>query len=256
MKGDALLCMFFGNEPLPILTLRAVQCGLDIQTDLKSYTALSINLSLHIGVLEIFYFFKLISAVAAGEINSLLVGGVNGQWEWLVTGSCLRFQAYESRFNFFRQLETAVEASKEGEVVASSAAWKLVKRYCSGVCKKKPDYHIIKVKHPVDIIEYKQPILDSSIEPAIRCHIQPSVQKNLDSGSVSFMAELRTITVLFVNLNTLSLGSAKKSWSFKKDQAKDTLPHMKIHNALVVMQSILFQLGGVVRQFIVGKKVN
>lgn len=53
--GDALLCMFsHKEEDMQTLTLRAVQCGLDIQTDLQVYEANGVRLTLHIGLRHLF----------------------------------------------------------------------------------------------------------------------------------------------------------------------------------------------------------
>jgi hypothetical protein len=59
------------------LTLRAIQCGLDIQSNYRVYEASGVTLSLHIGI-------------GAGDLSALLIGGVEGYWEWLVAGDCLK----------------------------------------------------------------------------------------------------------------------------------------------------------------------
>lgn len=53
--GDALICMFGGssldeNDDLATLSLRAIQCGIEIQTNLKEYdSGEGFVLTLHIG---------------------------------------------------------------------------------------------------------------------------------------------------------------------------------------------------------------
>lgn len=74
--------------------------------------------------------------------------------------------------------------------------------------------------NPVEILPYppvealpeiEAGIYDSEISdkypPALRCHVNKGVQDALDSGNNEFLAELRHITVLFVNLKNLTLHS-------------------------------------------------
>lgn len=89
------------------------------------------------------------------------------------------------------------------------------------------------------------------MESALRCHIQKGVQSSIDHGQNLFMAELRRITVLFVNLKGLNLGS-KKGNLLKLCSGSQESPHLRVQQALNCMQTILFQMGGMVRQFLVG----
>jgi hypothetical protein len=123
--------------------------------------------------------------IAAGELVALNVGGVNNNWEWLVAGLCLS------------QLDSAVEASKEGEVVVSGNAWKLVRGSCKGLLQlrnvvlffnsklegiqiKPPDWHVTEISKPVKITGFQPLVLKPAIEHALRCHIQKGVQDCID----------------------------------------------------------------------------
>jgi len=95
-----------GETDLKTLTLRAIQCGMEIQTSLYEYDSNEgFKLTLHVGI-------------GAGTIHSLHIGGVDGEWAFLVAGDPMI------------QLKTAVDNSKTGEVVVSSEAWSLVQDSC------------------------------------------------------------------------------------------------------------------------------
>jgi hypothetical protein len=134
-------------------------------------------------------------------------------------------------------------------------------------------------------------IPSGDIAAAVRCHIQRGVQATIDSGQTNFMTEIRKITVLFVQLHDLVMEHAPSTTepeptqnvnyiysciltvqdgedldkiflevNGKLSKALDSLlvkqqqsDFSQIHQALSVMQSILFHYQGTVRQFLVGK---
>ena len=54
--------------------MRAVQCGMEIQTELSEYdSGEGFVLTLHVGV-------------GTGKMKSLYIGGIDGNWEFLVVG--------------------------------------------------------------------------------------------------------------------------------------------------------------------------
>jgi class 3 adenylate cyclase len=69
--GDALLVLFThqqnSEENLEEICFRAIQCCLEIQKTYTNFRAEEITLSLHIGV-------------SAGQVSSLIVGGVDGKF--------------------------------------------------------------------------------------------------------------------------------------------------------------------------------
>jgi class 3 adenylate cyclase len=66
--GDAMLAIWPAtDESLVTATYRAAECSLAILKKLSHYVAGDVSLTLHIGV-------------AAGDLMSLHVGGVNGSW--------------------------------------------------------------------------------------------------------------------------------------------------------------------------------
>lgn len=79
--GDALICLFGSpldpSHNLKHLTLRAIRCALDIQTNCSRYQHEDVALTLHLGI-------------SSGMVTGLIVGGVDNCWEWLIAGRCLR----------------------------------------------------------------------------------------------------------------------------------------------------------------------
>lgn len=109
--GDALIVGFFdleGKETLSELTLRAVNCGLDIQEKLKEFDAGEIKLSIH-------------TSVGAGRVTTHHLGGIDNHFEYCATG------------NIFKQLEFPLSQSKSGEVCVSSEAWPVLEQFCDGL---------------------------------------------------------------------------------------------------------------------------
>jgi class 3 adenylate cyclase len=150
--GDALLVMFGepdSKEDLQITILRAVQCALDIQSSLRQYMASGVKLTLHIGI-------------GAGDLTSLLVGGVDNNWEWLVSGHCLG------------QLDSTVEASKEGEVVISDVAYQIVNGKVN-VQKRANDWLVETVTSPVAVVANGSLDVPVDIEACIRCHLYQGI---------------------------------------------------------------------------------
>ena len=221
--GDALICLWGSkteiNTPLEVLTLRAIQCGFDIQTRLDKYDSNEgFSLTLHIGI-------------GSGELYSLWVGS-NDSWEYLVSGEPLA------------QLRTAVDNSKTGEVVVSKQSWELVKNYCEGEPRDN-DFWVKKINKPVPITRTKVikgwPRLDAEV--ALRCFIPKAVQVSIDSRQLSGWGnELRISTVLFVKLNTPIQTEDKKIYL------------ATINQVLGCMQQIIFKYEGMVRQFLADDK--
>eukprot|EP01091_Cochliopodium_minus_P019822 TRINITY_DN8451_c0_g2_i1.p1 TRINITY_DN8451_c0_g2~~TRINITY_DN8451_c0_g2_i1.p1 ORF type:complete len:1067 (+),score=301.28 TRINITY_DN8451_c0_g2_i1:263-3463(+) len=98
---------YYDESSLPDVSLRAVQCGTEIQTKYPEYdSGEGFKLMLHIGI-------------GSGNLNAIHVGGVDGFWEFLVVGDPIK------------QLETAVHNSNSREVVVSSFCYNLIKNKVS-----------------------------------------------------------------------------------------------------------------------------
>ena len=212
--------MWKGSSDLTKLTLRAVQCGIDIQSKLDKYDSNEgFSLTLHIGV-------------GSGDLLSLWCGGIEDSFEYLVSGEPLA------------QLRTAVDNAKAGEVAVSSAAWNLIKSYCDGEPVEE-DYKIINIHKGVPVLSLDTikgwPRVDA--EPVLRCFIPLAVQVSVDSQhNAGWQNELRSATILFVKLNT----------PIESNDEQEYLS--KIHSVLCCMQQVIFKYRGMIRQFLADDK--
>lgn len=96
--GDALIVAFGGpyeRTSLKIITLAAIECALEIEEKLKTYTVSNtLELSLHL-------------AIGAGTLFALHLGGIDGQKEFFPAG------------NIFKQMALPLSLSDSGSVYLS-----------------------------------------------------------------------------------------------------------------------------------------
>ena len=220
--GDALICLFGGPgcaEDIATLALRAVQCGCDVQRgDLREYDSQQgFKLSTHV-------------AVGSGEINWLYLGGENSNYEHIIMGDAML------------QLETAVDQSKSGEVVVSDQVYALVSEKVAASGRGEKNFLIEDVTQPIPVAEDVAVFATADMEPGLRCFLPTSVLARIDALHMSWLAELRRVTVIFVNLTSLV-------YERGKDVQMDA-----INAVLRSMQEIVFRYEGMVRQFIVDDK--
>eukprot|EP00004_Rigifila_ramosa_P010175 TRINITY_DN2196_c0_g1_i6.p1 TRINITY_DN2196_c0_g1~~TRINITY_DN2196_c0_g1_i6.p1 ORF type:complete len:1633 (+),score=360.94 TRINITY_DN2196_c0_g1_i6:592-4899(+) len=142
--------------------------------------------------------------------------------------------------------------SESGKVVVSAQAWGLVRERCQGkpaeVKDKDKDkialcYQVSNVKIPVELAHINLPSLPCSADKAaaaVRGYIPAPVLTKIDAGQADWLAETRTVTVLFVYLPDV-----------KNDQ---TLVLDDLQRMLTSTQTILVTWDGFLRQFIIDDK--
>ncbi len=177
MAGDALIALWpvGEGETLASATLRAARCGLVAARTLQDYeVAEGIRLACKVGI-------------GAGEVASMFVGGVRDRWELLVAGDPLV------------QMGRAEHHARPGEAVLSREAWALAWQGCAGDLLEDGGVRLKGVAEPPPstIVE---PPLDPTFEAATRSFIPAAIRSRLDAGQTAWLAELRRLTVLFVNL--------------------------------------------------------
>ncbi len=167
------------SEQLTIVTHRAAQCGLAIQETLKDYHIYNqMTLSLHVGI-------------GAGEIVLLHLGGVFGRWELLVTGNPLV------------QVGLADKQAKPNEVLLSPQAWQYLQERgqvepCQGGFVR-----LVNIK-PLPPRSLQWPILPPTALSVLWSCIPRAVLNRLREGQSQWLAELRCLTILFINLPDLN----------------------------------------------------
>jgi class 3 adenylate cyclase len=215
--GDALLALWY-NGPAWLTAMCATQCGLDMQTHTAKYSADSVTLTLHIGV-------------ASGAVTGLHLGGVRMRWEYLIGGQPML------------EIAHAEAAAKSGDVVLTGRTWGLVSEHCKGrMINGEPALWLLEEIS----IKFKPPANppvdpDLSIQASLRSYIPETIRKRIDIGLSDWMAELRRVTVMFVQLTNLTFTG--------RDEETDKLQHSFTH-----MQSAIYDYSGIIRQFIIDDK--
>eukprot|EP00457_Paulinella_chromatophora_P000300 gb/GEZN01000300.1/.p1 GENE.gb/GEZN01000300.1/~~gb/GEZN01000300.1/.p1 ORF type:complete len:1587 (-),score=273.58 gb/GEZN01000300.1/:127-4887(-) len=208
-------------------TLRAAQCGLELQAAAGSYEAEGVTLTIH-------------CAVATGTVHAWHLGGYGGEWEFMIAGEP------------FVQLESGVDLSSQGEVVISKQANLRIGPYVKTLPLKKKgakqgELLLERVISP--LAKQALPPLPVELyhnmlfEDAQRKFLTRTVLDKLDTGQSNWVAELRRATVVFLNLTGLALN---------KKLRPDTA--LQVHNVFQALQAIVAQNQGYRRQFLADDK--
>src|SRR5215211_7837983 len=176
--GDGLLAVWPAtgeNQDLALATCRAGRCALTVQSALGGYQTLDgLRLSLRIGV-------------GAGEVIGLHVGGVDGRWKLLLSGAPLV------------QGGLAEQQAARGEVVVSSEAWELAQHACTGQQLAKGSVRLRTAEASMDSRPGSRPTQDFGDE-VLHAYVPEVVRARLAAGQAEWLAELRPVTPLFLNL--------------------------------------------------------
>jgi adenylate cyclase 10 len=235
--GDALIAIWptTAEAGLAYSCMLACQCALTMQEHLHNHDADGVPLTLHIGI-------------GAGEINGLHVGGVADRLEFLIAGDPLD------------QASHCEAAAKSGEVYISKQAairiTEMIELSVDRTDKKrqdkkkkekiKPDpndgfanYRLERIADAVPLpISVHLPNF-SGMKKCISPYVQPAVLGHIKSGSPDhFLAELRTVSVIFVNLD-MPYSPAKLD---------------VLQTAVKTMQTAIYNTEGTLRQFIIDDK--
>lgn len=177
--GDAVLVVWpvgHTDDDLRTVALRAAQCGLLVQTMLHNQQITeSVRLSFRVGI-------------SAGEVYTAHVGGVYGRWELLVAGDPLI------------QMGRAEHQADPGQVILSPDIWALVKENCTGSQLSTGYVALEDVQTPLAYHSAPSVTLIPKAEIALRAYIPGTVLTRLVVHQNEWMAELRRLTILFVNL--------------------------------------------------------
>ncbi len=181
--GDAILCIFcdHGSEksPLSELTRRAVECGYDIQnSSINHYNvAKDVILTVH-------------SAVSAGDLYTIHVGGSQGEWRRITQGATIS------------KLSTALANSNSGELVIAKDTFELVKPYIRAERIKEGGDYLLKgiskslpSRTPLPTVTI-EPIM----EPLMRSFIDRDVLTKMDNGQGNWISTIKTLTILFLSI--------------------------------------------------------
>ena len=172
-------------------TMRAAECALEVRKRLTNYKAEDANLYLKM-------------AVSLGKINTVHVGGEFNRWEFLITGTPLV------------ELGIANTIAQAGEILITPSAWKLIRNDCEAETIEfelkdaiAQGGHLASLNKPSSIFSSpKKPVIPVGIDNSLRPYIPGAVINRLTAGQSSWIAELRRVTVLFINLPDLDQDTA------------------------------------------------
>lgn len=179
--GDSLLALWPASEALEdleTLTLRAAQCGLAMRATLdKRSTREGASLSLRVGI-------------GTGEVTIAHVGGVSGRWIPLVTGVPLI------------ELGAISHQAEPGEVVLTTHAYARIQENVAAEPLRKGGVRLVDLL--ATIPTRTTPCLTPPPDAMLHANLPSCVLSRLMAGQTDWLAELRPITVLFVNLPDLA----------------------------------------------------
>ncbi|PDW03795.1 AAA family ATPase [Candidatus Viridilinea mediisalina] len=180
--GDGVLALWYGDEPLPILTQRAVQCGLAVQMMMAPDVWASLDDDQLIPPL------KVRVGVGAGEVTAMRLGGVFGRWELLIAGEAVK------------QAGQAEAEARSGEVVLAPLAWRLVQDGCVGEVLPSGALRLNGLTDYLPMRALALPPIVPPMADALRAFVPKAILAHTDAGQTDWLAEQRRITVLFVRL--------------------------------------------------------
>ncbi len=175
-------------------TMRAAECALEIRERLTNYKAEDANLYLKL-------------AVSVGKISTVHVGGVFNRWEFMITGAPLV------------ELGLANHLAKAGEILVTPSAWKLIRNDSLAQAMEFELKDTIAqggrlegLNKPSSVFSSsKMPVIPDGAENSLRPYIPGAVINRLTAGQSSWIAELRRVTVLFINLPDIDQDTSLES---------------------------------------------
>eukprot|EP00397_Hematodinium_sp_SG-2012_P000395 GEMP01000395.1.p1 GENE.GEMP01000395.1~~GEMP01000395.1.p1 ORF type:complete len:2128 (+),score=348.42 GEMP01000395.1:152-6535(+) len=221
-SGDALTILFDASDdgehyasacgtpscmhsPLELCIFRACACCLEIHKRLHNFHTGEgdVRLTLHIGV-------------GAGEVLMMQVGGVYGRYEYVIAGSPLE------------QISIAEPLAVSGETVLSPEAWMHVEKYVieGAPILERPEFHRLwgldNTKHTFPTVKNAAqqtapaPIILREYEvhtflALCRRFIPHPVMANLECGTFANMNEMRSVTIIFVQVQGVDVSTTEGS---------------------------------------------
>ena len=164
-------------------TMRAAECALEIREKLSNYKVENENLYLKL-------------AISTGSITTAHVGGVFNRWEFLLTGNPLV------------EVGIANNLVKADEILITPSAWRLIHNDCVADMVEfelkdaiAQGGRLKSLNKPSSVFETPlKPVIPDGAESSLRPYIPGAIINRLTAGQSSWIAELRRVTVLFINL--------------------------------------------------------
>ena len=217
--GDSLYAIWgTTEEDLPTVTRRAARCGLAVQEKLNNYEATDdVRLGMKVGI-------------GAGDMLTMHVGGMYDRWEFLMAGPPLV------------QMSLAEGQAQAGDVVLSPEAWGFIEEGCTGDALAEGCVRLESIRDALPFRSLVPHTLSPSpdVEAALLAYVPGAIRSRIAAGQTAWLAELRRVTVLFINVKGLDYTAA------------DVLE--KAQTFMHTMQTVLYHYEGSVNKLLVDDK--
>lgn len=169
------------------LALRATACCQTLINEFNGFTPEGMSpkdvyLTLHCGI-------------GVGELCSIYVGGVAGKWEYYLAGEPIH------------QMAQTVDEASSGEVAVSADCAKLIQSVARGKTLPSGTLKISKLTRIPRMSRRRPPYITKDMQEAIKCFVPETVMR-MPKKSVSWLAEFREVTIMFVALEKIDYGNA------------------------------------------------
>lgn len=170
-------------------TLRAVRCAFKIRERLLNYQADGTTLYLKF-------------SLGSGRVWESHIGGIFNRWEFVLVGEPLV------------EISTANHFAGAGDIISAPSAWQLIRADCEAELfsfgaesggRMAARLHKMKTDSPM-VVDEAEPklILEDAAQAALRPYIPGAIIHRISAGQSDWLAELRKVTILFVNLPQLN----------------------------------------------------
>ena len=173
------------------LILHAAECAFKIRERLLNYQAAGSTLSLKF-------------SLSTGRLWESHIGGVFNRWEFVLVGKPLI------------EVSAANHLARAGDIVAGPSAWELIKEDCEAEpfnFEPEAEGHKGVAARLRNLMGHSQPFaglqekiwkLSDAAQAALRPYIPGAIIHRISAGQSDWLAELRKVTILFINLPQLS----------------------------------------------------
>lgn len=176
--GDACMAVWpaASEGELGRAVQQCAQCAMAVQSSLRDFHAPDgTKLSLRV-------------ALGAGPVRFLQIGGMYGRWESVIAGNPLS------------QVGDCSHLGEPGEVVVSAEAWPYLAAGFSGDEVEHGVHRLLASEQVAELSPLPMPVVDESKRDLLKRFIPAAIHHRIDAGQGVWLAELRRVTVLFINL--------------------------------------------------------
>ncbi|MFN8382963.1 MAG: adenylate/guanylate cyclase domain-containing protein [Anaerolineales bacterium] len=181
--GDSLLAVWKvdNSNERESLTQIIAQCALRLQKEASDYdSGIDAKLTMRIGI-------------GMGDARAYYLGGFKERWEFVLTGSAIE------------EAHAAEKNAEPGDIIISQSIWELIKND-RGVQGSNVKGHVRLVNIPLTKFSTpaNPPVLAEDSEASLKSFISPAIQSWLAAEQIEWLAELRRVTTLFINLKNFN----------------------------------------------------